>query len=149
MYSSWWKRPRHEEKRRGERSKSRKVITQIREFDWTEASTKKEKEKKNADWGTITGQDLTEKSWAPRYKVLSPRGRCSHKVSYFNLHYRRCCRRSFGVGAALGRRFLPPLHSACTPQPYNPSAPLTICCKTSQRAAAKILPLTPKISLRD
>lgn len=56
-------------RKEGERSKSRKVITQIREFDWTEASAREEK--KNADWGTITGQDLTEKSWAPRYKFFS------------------------------------------------------------------------------
>lgn len=41
-------------------------------LDWSQREERKRKE--NADWGTITGQDLTEKSWAPGFKVLSPRG---------------------------------------------------------------------------
>lgn len=100
------------------RSKSCKVITQIREFDWTEASVKKaKKKKKNADWGTITGQDLTEKCRDTRCFL---EGCCSHKFSYFNLYYRRCCQRSFGIGATLGRRILPSLHSLWTPPPTSP-----------------------------
>lgn len=153
MYSSWWKRPRQEEKKRGERSKSCKVITQIREFDWTEASRKKRKRKEKCRWGNNYGPGFNREIMSHRDTMCFLRGgRSSHKFSYFSLHYRRCCQRSFGVGAALGRHFLPPLHSACTPQHSDPlpdPSPPTICCKTSQRTAAKILLLTPKISLRD